>query len=107
MLQRLILILPQTKDKIIRCEGAQQNGFESLGFFATAVLAGNFAGLPTQTLNLLSGGYLASRVVYNLIYITNTTPATANLRSVTWLAGIGQIITLYIKAGNLLNKKTF
>ena len=34
-----------TKDTIIRADGAQQNGFENLGFFAAAVLAGNIAGL--------------------------------------------------------------
>jgi uncharacterized MAPEG superfamily protein len=95
----------QTKDKIIRCEGAQSNGFENLAFFATAVVAGNLAGLPSETLNTLSFGYIASRVVYNFIYITNTTGAMASLRSVVFLTGIGQIFTLFIKSGNALRDR--
>lgn len=72
----------QTKARILRCEGAQTNGFENLGLFATVVLAGNLAGLPAETLNVLSGGYLVSRIVYNFIYINNTFVAMANTRSV-------------------------
>ena len=45
-----------TKARVIRAEGAQQNGFENLGLFAAAVVAGNIAGLPAATLNMLSGG---------------------------------------------------
>ena len=45
------------------------------------------------------------RVVYNLIYIKNTTAAMGNLRSVLFLAGIGQIFTLFIKSGNLLRER--
>jgi uncharacterized MAPEG superfamily protein len=60
-----------TKEKIIRAEGAQQNGFENVGLFAAAVVAGNIAKLDNTTLNYLSGGYLASRVLYNFVYINN------------------------------------
>jgi uncharacterized MAPEG superfamily protein len=65
-----------TKDRIVRAEGAQQNGFENLGLFASAVVAGNIAGLDNGALNWLSGGYLLSRVVYNMVYITNSTEGT-------------------------------
>ena len=78
------------------------NGFENLGLFASAVVAGNLAGLSSQTMNLLSGGYLASRAVYNIIYINNSTQGAANTRSVAYLAGIGMIFTMFIKAGNAL-----
>ncbi|MGG6496847.1 UNVERIFIED_CONTAM: MAPEG family protein, partial [Bacteroidetes bacterium 56_B9] len=50
-------------------------GFENLGLFAAAVVAGNIVRLDNWTLNVLSGGYLLSRVAYNLIYINNTTDA--------------------------------
>jgi uncharacterized MAPEG superfamily protein len=90
----------------LRCEGAQQNGFENIALFATAVLAGNLAGLPAQTLNTLSGGYLASRIVYNYIYINNTSIAMANSRTGTFLVGIGLIFTLFIKSGNALKERT-
>jgi len=90
---------------IIRCEGAQSNGFENLAFFATGVLAGNLAGLPASTLNGLTGAYLASRVLYNFIYITNTSEAVANVRSVVFISGVGLICTLFVKAGNVLKDR--
>jgi uncharacterized MAPEG superfamily protein len=65
----------KTKDQIIRAEGAQQNGFENLGLFAAAIVAGNIAKLDNSTLNYLSGGYLASRVIYTVLYINNDTEA--------------------------------
>ena len=87
---------------MIRINGAKQNGFENIGFFAAAVVAGNVAGLPAKTLNGLTAGYLLSRVLYTLIYINNTNPKFSDLRSIMWLVGIGQVITLYVKAGNIL-----
>src|SRR5712671_5430955 len=96
----------QTKAMIHRSEGAQKNGFENLGLFAAAVVAGNIAGLPAETLNLLSGGYLASRVLYNYVYITHTSQAMANVRSLTYLSGIGMIMTLFVKSGNAIRERT-
>ncbi|KAL1306396.1 hypothetical protein AAFC00_005103 [Neodothiora populina] len=91
-----------TKGKILRAEAAQQNGFENVGLFAAAVVAGNIAKLDNWTLNALAGGYLASRVAYNLIYITNETDAMANARTMAFLSGVGMIFTLFIKSGNAL-----
>jgi uncharacterized MAPEG superfamily protein len=48
------------------------NGFENIGLFAAAVVAGNIANLDNSTLNFWSGGYLISRVIYTYIYINNT-----------------------------------
>jgi hypothetical protein len=62
-----------TKERITRAEGAQQNGFENIGLFAAAVVAGNIAKLDNRTLNMLSGTYVASRLLYNYIYLTNDT----------------------------------
>ncbi|PMD66727.1 uncharacterized protein K444DRAFT_607048 [Hyaloscypha bicolor E] len=91
-----------TKDRFTRIKGAQQNGFENLGFFAAAVVAGNLAGLSSSTLNGLSAGYVVSRVVYTAVYISNTNPKFSDLRSLLWLIGIGQCITLCVKAGKAL-----
>lgn len=93
-----------TKDRIIRAEGAQQNGFENIGLFAAAIVAGNMAGLSHKTMNLLSGGYLASRLLYNFIYIHNTTGALAATRSLVYMAGVGFISTMFIMAGNAINR---
>ena len=89
-----------TKNRIQRAEGAQQNGMENIGLFAAAVVAGNVAGLSNGTLNALSGGYLASRVVYNLVYINNESNAVANVRTGVFFSGIIMIMTLFVKAGN-------
>lgn len=93
-----------TKDTISRAEAAQQNGFESIGFFAAAVVAGNVAGLEPTLLNGLAYGYIASRVLYNVVYVNNTSQALAAGRSVIWMSGIGCCFGLFIFAGNKLRQ---
>ncbi|KAJ8067689.1 hypothetical protein OCU04_003295 [Sclerotinia nivalis] len=90
------------KNRICRAHAAGANGLENLGFFASAVVAGNVAGLSHSTLNTLSGGYLISRAVYTFIYINNESQGTAASRSLTFLVGIGHICALFIKSGNAL-----
>ena len=91
-----------TKNRITRAEGAQQNGFENIGLFAAAVVAGNYAGLDTQWLNALSGGYLVSRAVYSYVYVNNDNATMANVRTGVFLSGIGMIFMLFVQAGNKL-----
>ena len=43
--------------------------------------------------------------MYNLVYINNTTEGMATLRSAVFLAGVGQIFTLFIKSGNVLRER--
>ncbi|TGO08755.1 hypothetical protein BTUL_0193g00070 [Botrytis tulipae] len=93
------------KSQIRQAHAAGANGYENIGLFASAVVAGNVAGLSHSTLNTLTGGYLISRAVYNLIYINNESQGAAAARSLVWLFGIGQIFTLFIKSGNLLTNK--
>jgi len=93
-----------TKDIIIRAEGAQQNGFENLGFFAAAVIAGNVAGLEPMLLNGLAYGYVLSRVLYNAVYINNTSAAVANGRSAAFMSSIGCCLWLFIAAGNKMRQ---
>ncbi|KAL9118864.1 MAG: hypothetical protein Q9187_004582, partial [Circinaria calcarea] len=95
-----------TKDRITRADGAQHNAFENIGLFATAVVAGNMAGLETEWLNWLSAGYLASRVVYNIVYVNNQSQTMANVRTGVFLSGIGMILTLFIQAGNKIRSTT-
>ncbi|MCJ1352968.1 MAG: hypothetical protein MMC33_002952 [Icmadophila ericetorum] len=93
------------RDMIIRAEGAQQNGFENIGLFAAAVTAANLAGgLDNQTLNLLSGGYLLSRIVYNFVYINNDSLGLANTRTGVFLTGIAIKMAMFAMAGNNLRK---
>jgi uncharacterized MAPEG superfamily protein len=94
-----------TKERIIRAEGAQQNGFENLGLFAATVTAGNVAGLVPETLNMLTGAYLLSRTVYNLVYIYGDTGALASLRTTIYTTGIVILSTIFVMAGNAVSKK--
>lgn len=89
----------KAKGRIMRAESAQSNGLENIGLFAAAVVAGNVAGLPANTLNTLSFSYVASRIVYNYIYINNDDIPVA-ARTATFFAGLGCVFTLFIKAGN-------
>ena len=66
------------------------------------MVAGNIAGLDTATLNYLGGGYLLSRMAYNMIYINNQTATSGFMRSGAFFAGIVVIMTLFVKAGNKL-----
>ncbi|KAI3480882.1 hypothetical protein L1887_56956 [Cichorium endivia] len=85
----------RSQDHPRRKRPAQRN----LGLFAAAVVAGNVAKVPNSELNTLTAFYLASRVVFNLLYIFVTRETTASLRSASYLAGLGTIFTLFIKAG--------
>ncbi|KAF7531716.1 hypothetical protein G7054_g8613 [Neopestalotiopsis clavispora] len=83
-----------------RAEACSSNAFEGLPLFAAAVTAGNAAGLSSFALNSLSLGYLASRVAYTWVYIyLLDNPKMSVWRTHTWMAGIGMLMTLFIKAG--------
>ncbi|KAB8297771.1 hypothetical protein EYC80_001572 [Monilinia laxa] len=93
------------KNRVRRAHAAGANGYENVGLFASAVVAGNVAGISHSTLNALTGGYLISRVVYNFIYINNESQRAAATRSLAFIVGIGHIFTLFIMSGNLLKDK--
>lgn len=65
-------------------------------------MAGNVAGVDAATLNYIGGGYLLSRMAYNVIYINNESAMAGNARTGVFLTGIGLIMTLFVKAGNKL-----
>ena len=91
-----------TKGRILRADFAQHNGFENLGFFAAAVVAGNMAKLDLFWLNGLTVGYVLSRILYDLIYIHNTTESLAATRSAVYMLGVADILTLFTMAANAL-----
>ena len=91
-----------TKGRIVRAEMAQQNGFDNIGLFATAVIAGNMANISHTWLNAMSVGYLISRIIYNLIFINNTTLILAWTRTAVFMSGVAMILTMFVLAGNKL-----
>ena len=102
LVHNLVFRLPSfcTAEFFLFQEGAQSNGFENLGLFAAGVVAANMAGVATPTLNGLSIGFVASRVVYNYVYIFNDTAVLAKARSWVYMVGVGICWTLYVLAGN-------
>lgn len=92
----------RSKNRIVRAEAAQANGLENVGYFAAAVVAGNFAGLEKGVLNGLALGYLGSRLVFNWVYVINETSLWAGVRTAVFFAGQGMIFALFILAGNEL-----
>ncbi|KAH8909909.1 hypothetical protein BR93DRAFT_426242 [Coniochaeta sp. PMI_546] len=90
-----------TKGRILRARAAHANANETIGLYAAAVVAANVAGVEAKTVNYLTLAYLASRIVYNYIYvIAQDNSRVAPFRTLVWSSGVGIIFTLFIKAGN-------
>ncbi|KAI0480953.1 hypothetical protein GGR56DRAFT_672008 [Xylariaceae sp. FL0804] len=83
-----------------RAEACSANAFEGLPLYAAGLVAGNAAGVPAATMNMLSVGYLAVRVVYSWVYIWGQeNRKVAPMRTLSWLTGTGLIMTMFVKAG--------
>ena len=68
---------------------------------SAAATAAAAAGVPAQTLNYLSAGYLVSRLVYNVIYIfVLENRKIAPLRSLVWNVSVVIISAIWVLAGN-------
>ncbi|KAK4456047.1 hypothetical protein QBC34DRAFT_388738 [Podospora aff. communis PSN243] len=90
--------------RIQRGEAASANGLETIGLYAAGVVAANVAGVPKNTLNAMTLGYVASRVVYNWVYVfAQDNSRVAPLRSLVWFVGVGLLGGLWVKAGNAVN----
>ncbi|KAI1479409.1 hypothetical protein K445DRAFT_322974 [Daldinia sp. EC12] len=88
------------KGRLQRAEAAGANAFETLGVYAAAVTAGNAAGLPAETLNNLTLGYLASRVLYTWIYIWGQeNRRIIPLRTIVWGVAMSCCMALFSIAG--------
>ncbi len=63
-----------------RANAAQSNSFETLPFFIGAVVIAHQLGAPQDRLDALAAAYVALRVVYIALYISDK----ATARSVVW-----------------------
>lgn len=67
-------------------------------------MAGNVAGVAAERMNKLTLAYVASRAVYNFVYVSLQDNARfANLRPLVWGVGITVIMMLFVAAGKALN----
>ncbi|KAK2024848.1 hypothetical protein LX32DRAFT_569106 [Colletotrichum zoysiae] len=87
------------KARILRAKAASENGLETLGFYAAAVVAANVAGVDAHAVNVLTLGYIGCRALFNIIYVRlQDNRNFAPLRSLVWGGSIVITLTLYIKA---------
>ncbi len=75
----------------MRSLGAHQNGFEVFPFFAAAVLLAEMRSVPQSTVNALAVAFIAARIVYVLMYLTDR----ATLRSIMFAVGMMINVTLF------------
>ncbi|KAG0304896.1 hypothetical protein BGZ98_004861 [Dissophora globulifera] len=81
-----------------RAEGAHNNGIETLPIFYGAVLAALHAGVAKDTVSFYAGFFLASRALYNIVYIFNTSRILAFARTGIWGSGIFACLKLFLAA---------
>ena len=78
-----------------RADWAQRNHFEIFPLFAAAVIIAGITGAPHATMNWLAGGFVLSRILYTLAYVTDR----ATLRSILFMLGGACVIGLFVDAG--------
>ena len=90
----------QLRQRIVRAEGASQNGFENLGLFASGVVAANVAGVAPAEVSALSVGYLLARLAYVFTYVhLGANRRLAPVRSLVYLASTGMLLAIWVRAG--------
>ncbi|MDB2360316.1 MAPEG family protein [Porticoccaceae bacterium] len=75
-----------------RAHWAEQNSFEILPAFIAAVLVAHFAGAEQVLVDQLALGFVVSRVLYSICYLTDW----ATLRSLIWTVGLLFIVGLFV-----------
>ena len=76
-----------------RANAAQSNLFESLPLFFAAVIIAHLEHASQSTVDLLSIGFVASRIAYLICYVANW----PTLRSIVWSIGIISVIAIFFQ----------
>lgn len=77
-----------------RALAAHLNGFEALPLFIAAVILAQLAQADQARIDLLAMAFIGIRVLYSAVYMANF----AWLRTLLWLAGLGDCIYLLAQA---------
>ena len=72
-----------------RAHAAQQNSWEALIVFAAGVLTAQVAGAPQASVDLVALVFIAARVLYIALYVTDRATARSLVWSVGFLASLG------------------
>lgn len=89
-----------------RAEAAHNNALENAPLFIGTIIIGNVVGLSPDTLNIATGVALGLRLVYTLLYIGISKNKPSYARSMVWAGFVGTLVTVLIKAGNVVVKQT-
>lgn len=77
-----------------RANNAQMNCFEAFPLFAAAVIIAHIVNGPQPLVDMLALLFIGLRVLYAILYLANK----STLRSLTWFAGFGTTIAIFVVA---------
>ncbi|KAG4433621.1 hypothetical protein IFR05_010897 [Cadophora sp. M221] len=86
-----------------RAQCAHINALEGFPLFAAAMIAGTFAGIPSEDLNRSAAQYLGLRVLYTGLYIGIENNLLALARSGSWALGLAIPIMTLWRAGEMVS----
>lgn len=75
-----------------RADSAHRNHFEAFPFFAAGVLVAQQLQGPQERIDSLAVAFIASRVIYTILYLTDR----STLRSLCWAIGYLIVIGLFL-----------
>jgi uncharacterized MAPEG superfamily protein len=75
-----------------RAHGAHLNHFETFPFFAAAVIIAHMLSGASTLVNWLAVAYIAVRLIYTAMYLTDRQP----LRSVSFFVGLIIVIVIFV-----------
>lgn len=75
-----------------RADSAHRNHFEAFPFFAAGVLVAQQLNAAQNSINMLAIAFIAARVLYTALYLTDR----ATLRSIVWVIGYLAVIGLFL-----------
>ncbi|KAJ1021984.1 hypothetical protein NDA18_005221 [Ustilago nuda] len=84
---------------ILRGQACQANSFENVPLFLAALVWANYTRLEVETINSFILGYLASRVLYTVLYLKTSTYWNSFARTVVFNFGILCIVSIWIRGG--------
>lgn len=91
--------------KILRGQSCQANAFENVPTFLATLVFANVAGLPVDVINRFVVGYLASRVVYTLLYLHTESKTNSYARTVVFNFAILWMVGIWVRAGLKISPK--
>jgi uncharacterized MAPEG superfamily protein len=77
-----------------RADSAHRNHFEAFPFFAAGILVAQQLHAPQHSIDMLAIAFIASRIVYTWLYLTDR----STLRSMSWFIGYLAVIGLFLIA---------